>query len=274
MFTDPYAANFLDTGLKVATRMSGLPGLGGMIWSIVHEKALGAMSSGIARTKYIDDLLRRAVLQGSDQVVILGAGFDTRAHRLTFLGQVPVIEVDHPDTSKFKVGKLAGASRLNANTRYLTIDFNMENLDDRLNAGAIDTSKRTAFVWEGVTNYLTPEAVQATFRSMGRFPSGSSVIFTYIHKDVLNPATTFDGIEEIRSRLDRAGEHWTFGFNPDELPEYLGRLDLELLEDKGAADYRDAYMPDRPQWHRGYEFYRVACARRMDASISSGEHSH
>lgn len=82
LFTDSYAINFLDSGLKMATRFSGLPFIGSLIPKIIHNKALGALSSGTARTKFIDDLLLQTIQNGIQQVLILGAGFDTRALRL------------------------------------------------------------------------------------------------------------------------------------------------------------------------------------------------
>lgn len=101
LFTDKYAINFLDKGLKTAVKISGLPVIGSLIPKIIHSKALGALSSGIARTKFIDDLLLQTIQNGIQQVLILGAGFDTRALRLDYLKNIPVIEIDHPDTSKF-----------------------------------------------------------------------------------------------------------------------------------------------------------------------------
>src|SRR5688500_10362248 len=82
LFSDPYAITFLSMGLKIITRLSAVPFLNRWIYGKVRERIPGAFSSGIARTKYIDDLLLQAVHNGVQQVLILGAGFDTRALRL------------------------------------------------------------------------------------------------------------------------------------------------------------------------------------------------
>jgi|SRR5208337_3795114 len=99
LFSDPYAVSFLDNGLKLVIRISTFPLFGRFIPKIIQSKGPGALSSGIARTKYIDDLLELTIRNGVKQVLILGAGFDTRALRLGFLNTISIIEIDHPDTS-------------------------------------------------------------------------------------------------------------------------------------------------------------------------------
>ncbi len=126
LFDDPYAIYFLDNGLKRAVKIAALPFLGGLIQKFIHRKAPGALSSGIARTILIDELLQQTIRYGVKQVIILGAGFDTRALRLDFLNTTPVIEIDHPDTSDFKVKKLKEVlGKLPSNVCYYQIDLTL-----------------------------------------------------------------------------------------------------------------------------------------------------
>jgi methyltransferase (TIGR00027 family) len=261
LFTDNYAINFLDNGLKTVAKISGLPVIGSFIPKIIHRKALGALSSGTARTKFIDDLLLQTIRDGIQQVLILGAGFDTRALRLDFMREIPVIEIDHPDTSKFKIEKLKQQRPLPDNVRYLQLDFNKQSLDDLAQNNKIDFSKPTTIIWEGVTNYLEQEAIDKTFKFIGRFSVNSFVIFTYIHKHVLDNATAFEGTEKFFENLKQNEERWTFGFLPSELPKYLQQFRLALMDDKGATEYRGKYIPERKGLLSGYEFYRVAFAK-------------
>ena len=261
IFTDKYAINFLDKGLKITTKISGLPIMCSLIPKIIHNKARGALSSGIARTKFIDDLLLYTIQNGIGQVVILGAGFDTRAHRLDFLKEIPVIEIDHPDTSNFKTKKLKQTGQLKENIRYLQLDFNKENLNDFVQQNKIDFTVPTTIIWEGVTNYLTQESIDKTFEFISRFSKNSFIIFTYIHKQVFDNETTFEGTEKLFKNLKRNEEVWTFGFLPSELKKYLQRFGMTLLDDKGAAEYREKYIPERKGLLNGYEFYRVAFAK-------------
>ncbi|HEY4149156.1 MAG TPA: class I SAM-dependent methyltransferase [Chitinophagaceae bacterium] len=124
LFEDPYASLFLDRGYKRLVRLSALPLVQRIANSIIQHRIPGALASGVARTRYIDDLLRHCVSNGTKQVIILGAGFDTRALRLDFLKNIPVIEVDHPDTAKIKTGILDKALHKSpSNIHYLQPRF-------------------------------------------------------------------------------------------------------------------------------------------------------
>lgn len=255
LFTDPYAFSFLSGGLKMATRLSGIPFLRNTIRGIIQRKIPGAYSSGLARTRYIDDLLESTVQQGVQQVIILGAGFDTRGVRLPFLQSLKVIEVDHPNTAKEKMAIIAQRlGKLPENITYYQVDFNVQTLD----AFSFDFNLPTTIIWEGVTNYLDAGAIDATFSFASRFAPGSFVIFTYVHNGVLHSPQQFFGAEKLLKDLEQIEERWTFGFDPEQLSAYLSKYHLQLKEDLGAADYRQKYLPERAE--KGYEFYRVAMA--------------
>jgi methyltransferase (TIGR00027 family) len=221
----------------------------------------GARSSGVARTRLVDDLLLRALQNGVEQVVILGAGFDCRAYRLPGIDRVRVIEVDHPDTQQAKRRHLQHFfGNLPDHVRFAPLDFNHQRLEEIVPASGLDEKRSTFYLWEGVTNYLTAPAVEATFRAMRRLASSSQVLFTYVHSAVLDPKASFPGKDRLRKTLQRAGEVWTFGFNPAELKDYLDRRGFRLVEDIGSVEYRTRYLGAHPRLLRGYEFYRVAMA--------------
>jgi methyltransferase (TIGR00027 family) len=266
LFADPYATIFLDDGLKRVIRLSTLPLIGKLIPKILQSKGPGALSSGIARTKYIDDLLQQTIRNGVKQVIILGAGFDTRALRLGFLDSVPVIEIDHPDTAKFKIDKLNETlGQLPKNVQYFQTDFNKQSLEKLASEHHLNVKIPTTVIWEGVTNYLTQQAFDNTLEFVKTFTIGSYIIFTYINKLVLDHPQSFLGTEKVFKNLLRKNEEcWTLGLEPEELSGYLARFHLVLLEDLGAAEYRDRYMPDRKEVSKGYEFYRVAFATRQE----------
>ncbi|MCP2028723.1 methyltransferase (TIGR00027 family) [Flavobacterium sp. HSC-32F16] len=265
LFSDPYAVHFVDSKLRLAVRLSKYPVFAKYINNVINKKIPGALSSGIARTKYIDELLKTAVSKGVEQVIILGAGFDTRAIRLDFLKSVPVIEIDHPNTSNFKAEiykKRIG--RIPENVTFLQIDFNKQSLDQLAVENNLDFSKPTAVIWEGVTNYLTEEAVKSTFSFISKFAKNSCVIFTYVHKEILYKPELFLGGEKLLKDLEKLEEHWTFGFIPNELPEYLNQFNIQLLEDLGADEYRQRFLPDRAE--NGYEFYRTVFGIKKDSN--------
>lgn len=261
LFSDPYAIHFLDSKLRLATRLSKYRIVSKYISNTINKKIPGAFSSGIARTKYIDELLKTAISNGAEQVIILGAGFDTRAVRLDFLKTIPVIEIDHPNTSNFKAEIYKSRiGQIPENVTFLKIDFNKQSLDQLAIENNLDFSKPTAVIWEGVTNYLTEEAVKSTFSFISKFAKNSYVIFTYVHKDILDKPESFLGGKKLLDDLEKLEEHWTFGFIPDELPAYLNQFDMQLLEDLGANEYRQKFLPERAE--KGYEFYRTVFARK------------
>lgn len=265
LFDDPFANIFLDEGLIWAVKISSLPLFGGLVPKIIHRKAPGALSSGIARTKYIDDLLLQTINDRVRQVIILGAGFDTRALRLPILRGISVTEIDHPATSRFKLDKLKAALKsLPKNVSYYEIDFNKQSLEDLALAKNLSFNTPTTIIWEGVTNYLTPAAVEKTFLFVNKFSRGSYIIFTYVDQLLFDSPQSFEGTDELFRNLRKNEEQWTFGFRPNELSNYLTKFGLTLIEDYSAKDYRDKYMPERRKLSRGYEFYRVAFAKRTE----------
>lgn len=261
LFIDPYAISFLGGKLKLATRLSPLSFVRRYVQNTIHKKIPGALSSGIARTRYIDDLLQQTIQHNIKQVIILGAGFDTRALRLDFLSAIPVIEIDHPNTARRKTSILKKSlGHLPNHIHYWQIDFNKESLQELAAREKLDFSIPTTIIWEGVTNYLDEQAINNTFAFAQQFTTGSYIIFTYVHKQVLQAPQNFYGAAKLLQDLDAIEERWTFGFNPEELSAYLQQYNFVLLEDSGASNYRDKYLPDRPE--KGYEFYRVAFASK------------
>jgi len=263
LFYDPFAIRFLDKDLKLLANLSRAPILQDVIPTVIHLNGMGAISSGIARTKYIDDKLEMTIREGIKQVIILGAGFDTRALRLSSLQDILVLEIDHPSTSNFKIARLGySLQSLPPNVSYYQIDLQEQTLDEMADRYKINFDLPTTILWEGVTNYLSAESVSQTFQFTRKFSKGLYIIFTYVDKKVLETPESFEGTQKLFKRLKQDEEMWTFGFFPEELPSYLKRYDLSLIEDVNATEYRKRYMPKRKSISKGYEFYRIAYARR------------
>jgi methyltransferase (TIGR00027 family) len=244
LFDDPYVHRFLSLRFRAALA------LGGVAVGLIDRGWPGVRATVVARTRLIDELVLASV-DDVDQVVILGAGFDTRAYRLPALRVLPVVEVDHPDTQRRKRARLGPAPD---NVRFVPTDFRFETLGP-------GPTVRTLFLWEGVTNYLTESAVDATLRWCAGAPAGSHLVVTYIDRGVLTDPGQFFGATRVFSTLRRAGEEMTFGIGPAELSAYLSERGLELLSDEGAADFRRRYLGPGADEIRGHEFYRVAHAR-------------
>lgn len=268
LFADPFAARLLPAPLRAVAAAARLPLIGGGVARLIDRRWPGARSSGVARTRLIDEAAAAAVGEGIEQVVILGAGFDCRACRLPELARARVFEVDHPATSAAKRARLAALlGGLPGHVSFVALDFDREALLAALAAAGCDRGRRSLVIWEGVTNYLTAAAVDATLRAVAAFAPGSRLLFTYVHRGVLDGSVAFEGAERLGPILRRAGEPWTFGLDPAALPAYLAARGLELVDDLGACDYRARYLGDPG---RGYAFYRVAVAR-VGAAAGGGE---
>jgi methyltransferase (TIGR00027 family) len=193
--------------------------------------------------------------------VILGAGFDCRAYRLPELSRLTVFEVDHPSTQARKRAVLENVlGRLPTHVRFVVTDFNAGDLERAIAAAGYEPGQPTFFLWEGVTNYLTAAAVDATLRWCAQAAAGE-ILFTYVHRGVLERPDSFFGTKTLFARLEAMGEKWTFGLEPEELQAYLAARGLRLERDLGAEDYRALCFGTASRAMRGYEFYRIAQAR-------------
>jgi methyltransferase (TIGR00027 family) len=209
---------------------------------------------------------------GLEQVVLLGAGFDSRAWRLPAVAQARVFEVDHPSTSAEKRRRLANLGTDLAHVRFVPVDFDRQMPADGLAQAGFDSSQRAIVIWDGVTNYLQPEAVDKITSWVGGLAEGGQFIFTYIHSGVLDGRMSFEGAAAVLKAVRRAGEPWTFGMHPDTVAPYLEQRGLRLLADLGADEYRRRVLGRRAQQIRGYGFYHAVLAEiRGPNPIRSGK---
>ncbi len=221
--SDPYARSFVN---PISLFVSGP-----FIRAGLPDRLFlgGAMSFALAREQYIHDLMAAEVAAGLGQMVILGAGFDTRAYRLEGLGDVPVFEVDHPVTQAAKRRAVQGVvAPFPANVRFVAVDFDRDALGDRLAEAGYDPAKRTLFVWQGVTMYLTAEGVDRTLAFVASHSApGSVVIFDYFYRSNLGANSTL-GLRLVTRAM---GEDTVFGIDGSEIAGFLGA--------RGFTDVRD-----------------------------------
>ena len=261
VLTDPFAANLLRPNLAGAVRLAQVPGMRKIVERFADLRVPGARTSAIARTWLIDEAWIRAIKEGIEQFVLLGAGFDCRAYRLNESARAAIFEVDHPAMLSLKRSRL-GMARVDVpkNVRYAGIDFNRQSVGDVLAANGFDRGKRSMFVWERVTNYLTDEAVDAVLRYVGDCEPGSRIALTYVHTGLLDGSASFFGGKRILRDVAMIDEPWTFGFDPAALVEYLRARSLRLEYDAGAREYRKDCFGGHSAKMKGYDFYHVAIA--------------
>jgi methyltransferase (TIGR00027 family) len=134
------------------------------------------------RTRFIDEALERAVKNGATQVVILGAGFDTRAHRFgELLKHSRVIEVDAAPTQAYKKRRVQEVLRdLPTNLTYCAIDFAKDDLMHGLRRVGFKRDEKTFYIWEGVCMYLPESSVRKTLQTIASHSTpGSTLVLDY-----------------------------------------------------------------------------------------------
>ena len=273
LFDDPLACAFLTWPLSLVERSARLPGLHAAITGFIDRRWPGPRTAVVARTRLIDDTIAEAVDDRVEQFVVLGSGFDSRPYRLRELERLAVFEVDHPATQAAKRRALERAlGALPKNVRFVATDFTRRDLDSKRSAAGYRRPARTFFLWEGVTNYLTEEAVDATLRWCADSAPGSVLLFTYVHRDIITSPEKFVGWQQLFASLEKAGEKFTFGIDPTELGAFLSRRGLRLESDVGAAEFRSRYYGEAARRMRGHEFYRVALARAEAPSTTRSYH--
>jgi methyltransferase (TIGR00027 family) len=231
---DPYARSFVDPLTFHAMRIA--IGLG--ILDVTLPR--GTIDFALAREKYVHDLMAREVRAGAQQVVILGAGFDTRIYRIAEAASLPIFEVDHPLTQAAKRQALAGViERLPAGHRFVAVDFDKDQMPEVLGTNGYDPRLRTLFVWQGVIMYLTAAGVDATLEFVaGQSAPGSLLIFDYFESEIL----TSPDAAKIRKTLERMGEPITFSLPRGGVKPFLEARGFGDIANVDAAELRRLVM--------------------------------
>ena len=151
IFSDPLAAALLPESLRLPAKLFALRPVAAMLDRYIDLRSPGARTSGIARTRLIDDWIEQS--RGEvDPLVLLGAGFDTRAWRLKSLDAVRIYEVDHPDTAGVKRRRLQSAGADLNKVSFVAVDFEIDDFETRLREAGFDATRRAIVVWEGVAS--------------------------------------------------------------------------------------------------------------------------
>lgn len=208
--------------------------------------AKGIFGVQVCRTRYIDDAVQAALSQGIGQLVILGAGFDTRPYRLPAMAHVKVFEVDLPAVQREKRKKLQDLlGRLPENVTFIPIDFDVQTLDAAFAGTGFDPSRPAAFIWEGVTQYLSEQAVHQTLAFVGESAPGSIILFTYVLKSIVERRSDIPDADRMMDTVAKNGAPWVFGLEPSALQAFLTPFHLSLVADVGNADYQEKYLQPR-----------------------------
>jgi methyltransferase (TIGR00027 family) len=194
------------------------------------------------RTRVIDDDVGDFVRAGGRQVVLLGAGFDCRAWRLSALSDATVFEVDHPATQAKKRAVMEGEKPAG---RVVYVPWNFERplseLPARLAREGHDPASPTLTILEGVLMYLTPEATDATFACIHAYAApGSPAAVSYMDRTMVEERTRQAAARRLIVRL--AGEPLRGGWDPSVVPSWLAARGFRLDRDETAGQLGARYL--------------------------------
>ena len=261
---DQYAARFLGPGyaaLYRVVRSLGLAPLDLGLASLYDRILPGSVGWVLTRHRYFDDAVAEAVRTGAEQIVLVGAGYDSRAFRQKEISGIPIIEVDHPDTQARKkrvVREIFG--ELPANVTYLALDATRGDLR-KLPQHGFDRGKRAVFVVEGFLWYMPPRVARDILAALAEISApGSLVIFDHILPSVVDGTCRLEGAEAHRRYCARRGEPILWGIEPAGLAAFLSEVGLRLVDDVGHADLRARYTARSRRDVKVYPFLRIARA--------------
>jgi methyltransferase (TIGR00027 family) len=201
----------------------------------------------IARTKYIDAVFTHALAEQFEQILIFGAGFDTRALRFhETIGKTRVFELDVPLTQQAKIDQYHKRHLdIPLSLTFIAIDFDKESLSTKLDEAGFYKQRRSLFILEGLVMYLQPESVDATFHIIQDYAGkGSWIVFDYIYTSVLRKEGIYYGEAGIEQTVSDAGEKWQFGIEKGEIEQFLTRYAMRLIDHKDAKELEKVYFCD------------------------------
>ena len=248
VINDPYADRFI-----MGAGLMKLMGHKLNVW-LAEKFAVGFHEHIISQTRFIDDLIEKSATEGVEQYVILGAGYDSRAHRLELPSSLRIFEVDQPEVQDRKRSKLPKELPNSENVTYVPVDFSHQSLTERLLDSGFDKTKSTVFTLEGVTQYISKEAFNSTMKEMSRLCQKTSSIFalSFVNellnknpedcfgRGYLNPEKKANLIKKLSAKA--AGEPWISFYSIEEIEGLLSENGYSIKENVTLEDLNSLYF--------------------------------
>jgi methyltransferase (TIGR00027 family) len=252
---DPYARKFIPAWMYYV--------LGFFIKSGYAEwRGPGVNGFLATRDRYIDDILHAFLDEGIQQLVILGAGYDSRAYRFNLTG-VKTFEVDHPATQEDKLAKVRKIyGTIPGYVIYVPVDFNTQTLEEKLFESGYDPVRKTLFIWQGVTMYLNRNAVDSTLDFVVQHAGpGSAIVFDYLYRSLLDGIQKQNEIDNMRRYRFMTGEGLTFGIPQGMISSFLEERGFAEVKDVNAKDLKTAYCTRKNAGRAVVGGYGIALGR-------------
>ena len=247
IINDPYADRFV-----LGASFIKLMGHKLNVW-LAEKLVPGFHEHLISRTRFIDDLIKKNAASGVEQYVILGAGYDSRAHRLELPSSLRIFEVDQPEVQARKRSKLPKELPNLENITYVAVDFSHQSLTEQLMDAGFDQSKSTVFTLEGVSQYITKEAFDSMIKEMAALTQKANSIFFVSYASELlnkNPEACFGkGYPNAEKRAKlitygsaKVGEPWISFYGAEEIESVLSQNGYSIKENVTLKDLNSRYF--------------------------------
>jgi methyltransferase (TIGR00027 family) len=211
-------------------------------WASLGNRSVFARGVHV-RTRHIDDVLVDSLAAGIEQIVLLGAGLDSRAYRFDALRRMRVFELDLPQTQEYKKDRVREVlGSLPSHVSYVPIDFTTADLAAVLDRAGYDANKKALFIWEGVSMYIPEAAVDATLRAVTRKgASGTRVVFDYFLRSALDSPSS--ALRDVSKIVAKVGEPFVFGVAGEDAKAFVTARGLRVLSDFGSAELGKRHLP-------------------------------
>ncbi|HEX8067915.1 MAG TPA: SAM-dependent methyltransferase [Thermoleophilaceae bacterium] len=261
LFEDPYARCFLQ-----ARRYRAL-----VAWGPLARLALRAFDRRypglhveiMLRNRVYERELARALATGVDQVVLLGAGYDSTSLRLD-LGPATLYELDAAPTQRAKLRALERLGKAaTGGVRYVECDLEASGPRERLLAAGLDPGRRTFAASFGVLFYLSEAAVRRTLAEMAAVMApGSRLVFDYLDESVVDGTTPYPGARRAEAAVRRRGEPYVFGLGPESAVELADSAGFAAYDHLRAPDLCERYGPPAGTWCSPDDYLGVLATER------------
>ena len=237
---DPLVYRFLPVSKRFLVSLLRPGFLRKWMVGAADKAAPGLWGGMLCRKCYIDEKLTDSA-ETIEQIVNLGAGLDTRLYRLPCIADIPAWELDQPENIEYKrhgIFKALGKPPKNVN--LVPIDFDTENLRDKLLAAGYSPNKITFFICEAVAQYLTEAGLRATFSFLSTAKNGSLITFTYIRKKFLDGVDLFNWPAGYKRFVKN--KIFISGMEPEDWPGFLAEYNWKIIEDIDYPSMADKYI--------------------------------
>lgn len=198
------------------------------------------------RTCFFDDVVMRFIKENiSSNIVIIGAGFDSRFYRLPLTDNIKLYEVDHPNTQLFKksiMEKVIDTSYIT----YLPVDLSKESLFKNLELNDFNSTKPTLFIAEGVFPYIDSSQVEKLLYDISNIEAPTIIVFDFV-------APGFMANKKVREGMNKISEPWLFDIDFETISKICTRVGLTVIDSLSVFKGLERYMPIHPMGYRiGY----------------------